>query len=646
VILRTDTQVDVGSEFLGYRIEELIGRGGMGVVYRAYDLRLKRTVALKLVAPELAVDERFRERFARETELTMSLEHPNVVPIHDAGDYDGRLFLAMRLVEGTDLGALLRAEGALDPPRTLAICAQVANALDAAHAKGLVHRDVKPSNVLLDENEHVYLADFGLTRRLEEQGAQTGDGRSVGTPAYLAPEQIEGESVDGRADVYSLGCLLFECLTGEAPYVRGSRLAVAWAHMEEEPPRTSEHHPGLPQAVDSVIAKAMAKDPDDRYATCGALLQAGGEALGLSRPSRLGRRRLALLVAGVLVALAATLAALIATRGGRAPVSSPLFARPNTLARIDPATNAVSDVIPVGNDPVATAARGNSVWVYNLVGETISEIDPASRKARETTPVPVFAKADNVFAGPDLVADAGGAWLVGLDSRGRGGVLTRVRRGGATRYYRLRDEPRGVGVGFGAVWIVGRGQHGSELLRIDPSTGRVTRSRRFRSELDSIGVGDGAVYVVGGSEGTLYRIDPRSPRLKLIRQANLGGRASRPLVTSDFLAFLTTELGGTGLFLDPVTLKEASKYSGCCPPQWGEQQWSHGWLWWSDWPTGSVYRLRTSARSRDYRFGPPHAIHVTKLLPEAVGPCLTSIDIGEGAVWVTAVAPTGVLCSP
>src|SRR6516164_7994924 len=208
----TEMPTTTGTDFVGYRVEEAIGRGGMGVVYRAYDLRLNRIVALKLVTPELARDERFRHRFTRETELAMALEHPNVVPIHDAGDVDGRLYLAMRLVDGTDLRALLRADGPLDHARALAICRQVANALDAAHAKGLVHRDVKPSNVLLDPNDHVYLADFGLTRRLGEQGAQPGDGRSLGTPAYLAPEQIEGGSVDGRTDVYSLGCLLFECL--------------------------------------------------------------------------------------------------------------------------------------------------------------------------------------------------------------------------------------------------------------------------------------------------------------------------------------------------------------------------------------------------------------------------------------------------
>src|SRR5262249_23201390 len=155
---------------LGYRIEELIGRGGMGVVYRAQDLRLRRPVALKLVAPSLARDARFRERFARESELAMSLEHPNVVPVYDAGDADDRFYLAMRLVEGTDRGSLLGAGGPLEPARAVAICSQVAAALDAAHAKGLVHRDVKPSNVLLDPNEHVYLADFGLTRRLDEEG--------------------------------------------------------------------------------------------------------------------------------------------------------------------------------------------------------------------------------------------------------------------------------------------------------------------------------------------------------------------------------------------------------------------------------------------------------------------------------------------
>src|SRR5215471_260666 len=276
--------VEIGSDFLGYRIEELIGRGGMGVVYRAYDLRLKRTVALKLVAPSLAQDERFRERFGRESELVMSLEHPNVVPIYDAGEVDGRVYLAMRFVDGDDLGSLLRTEGALEPARAMAICTQIAAALDAAHARGLVHRDVKPSNVLLDSGEHVYLADFGLTRRLDDRIGDVGEDRSIGTPAYLAPEQLDGVAVDGRADVYSLGCVLYECLTGERVFPRGSRLAEAWAHLEEEPPRASKGRVGLPQAVDAVIGRALAKEPGQRFATCGALVAAAQRALGLRRP--------------------------------------------------------------------------------------------------------------------------------------------------------------------------------------------------------------------------------------------------------------------------------------------------------------------------------------------------------------------------
>jgi serine/threonine-protein kinase len=296
-------------------------------------------VALKLIAPELALDARFRERFARETELAMSLEHPNVVPIYDAGDVDGRLYLAMRLVE-SDLRRLLRADGALEPARALAICRQVASALDAAHAKGLVHRDVKPSNVLLDENEHAYLADFGLTRRLDEPEAAATDDRSVGTPAYLAPEQIESKPVDGRTDVYSLGCLLFECLTGAPPFAGGSRLETAWAHLEEEPPSTRGLVPELPEAIDPVVRTALVKEPDDRYPTCTALISAAEHALGLGRSTPLHRRKSVLLAAAIVLILlaAASVAAVLATNDRGKAAAAPLFARGDSLARIDPAT--------------------------------------------------------------------------------------------------------------------------------------------------------------------------------------------------------------------------------------------------------------------------------------------------------------------
>src|SRR5437870_5314431 len=247
----------------------------MSVVYLAEDPRLKRRVALKLLTPAIAEDEAFRERFLEESQLAASLDHPNVVPIYAAGEAGDELYIAMRYVEGQDLKELLR-PGALEPERAIRLCSQVAEALDFAHARGLVHRDVKPSNVLLDAKEHVYLADFGLTKRV-------GEGRTVepglfGTIDYVAPEQIRGEQVDGRADVYALGCLLYECLAGEPPFRRGSDAATLYAHLEE--PATTL--PGLEQ----VVPKALAKDPEERYQTCGELIDAAREALGIAKPTR------------------------------------------------------------------------------------------------------------------------------------------------------------------------------------------------------------------------------------------------------------------------------------------------------------------------------------------------------------------------
>jgi len=234
------TSTNIGTELAGYRLEALIGRGGMGVVYRARDLALDRDVALKLLAPRLADDSSFRERFLTESRVAASLEHPNVIPIHDAGEIDGQLYIAMRLVDGTDLKALLR-DGPLEPPRAVRVLEQVAAALDAAHARGLVHRDVKPSNVLLDEREHVYLADFGLSRYLGDAAAQLGPAKSLGTADYVAPEQIRGEQVDGRADVYALGCMLYECLAGEPPFSRPREEHVLYAHIQGTLKAESQH---------------------------------------------------------------------------------------------------------------------------------------------------------------------------------------------------------------------------------------------------------------------------------------------------------------------------------------------------------------------------------------------------------------------
>jgi outer membrane protein assembly factor BamB len=646
----TELPTGTRTDFVGYRVEEAIGRGGMGVVYRAHDLRLKRPVALKLIVPELAPDERFRERFARETELAMSLEHPNVVPIYDAGDVDGRLYLAMRLVAGSDLAKLLRTQGALEPTRALAICRQVAGALDAAHAKGLVHRDVKPSNVLLDENEHVYLADFGLTRTLDEQGALGTDSRSVGTPAYLAPEQIEGGSVDGRVDVYALGCVLFECLTGASPFARGSRLETAWAHLEEEPPSARALVPDLPEAIDPVLRTALAKEPDDRYLTSTALISAAEHAFGLGRSTPLHRRKPVLLIAAVTLLLlaAVTAAAVLATQSqGKPPTpAAPVFARPDSLVRIDPATNKVSAVIDVGPHPVVVAAAGHSVWTYNKNGSTISEVDARTNRVLKTTTIaasPAFPCC-SLFTGPVLAADASGAWFVngGAYDQPR---LTHIPFGaGRTREYSLDITPTGVAVGGGAVWVVGRHGRQYQVLRIDPSTGRLTATTKFAAgeRVDGIAFGFGAVWVTDSSTATVYRLDSRTGRRTWSAVAG-GGRSSRPEIVRYVQAVvlnLAQDGGGpaTEVDIDPstLTLSDGGSYA---PVGWQEFSGELGALWWYDWPSGTLERQEDTN-------APIRRIRITGTPPAAGGPCLTSITAGSQSLWLTAAAgtPNGGVC--
>lgn len=274
------TDLPPGSAFAGYRIEELAGRGGMGVVYRATDVGLKRTVALKLVSAELSDSSSFRRRFEAESKIAASLEHPNVVPLFHAGEHDGLLYLAMRYVEGEDLREEIAKHGCLAPERAVQITAQIASALDAAHAKGLVHRDVKPANILLAPGDHAYLTDFGLTKRLLAESEDTVTENLLGTLDYVAPEQIRGQEVGPRTDVYALGCVLFNALTGRAPFASLEREAKLWAHVSEPPESLG---PGVPAGLDDVIARAMAKEPEERFETAGDLADT---AAGVLAPNR------------------------------------------------------------------------------------------------------------------------------------------------------------------------------------------------------------------------------------------------------------------------------------------------------------------------------------------------------------------------
>jgi Protein kinase domain len=274
---------------------EQIGRGGMAVVYRAIDVRLDRAVALKLLAPELARDEAFRLRFIRECRAAAAVDHPYIIPVFDAGEASGILFIAMRYVSGRDVRRLLDREQTLPAWRAVNIIEQVASALDAAHERGLVHRDVKPANMLLDaatgsgQLDHVYLSDFGLTKQALSTSSLTSTGQFLGTLDYIAPEQIENRNVDGRADLYSLACAAYEMLAGSPPFRRDQGVAVIWAQVSAPVPQLTDRRPDLPVAVDAVLTKALAKTPENRYDTCQQFASALRRACGLSSESVIRR---------------------------------------------------------------------------------------------------------------------------------------------------------------------------------------------------------------------------------------------------------------------------------------------------------------------------------------------------------------------
>lgn len=485
-------------------MEALLGRGGMSIVYRAEDIRLKRKVALKLLASELAEDVRFRERFLRESELAASLDHPNIVPIYEAGDAHGVLYIAMRYVEGTDLKALLRQQGALAPERALRLVTQVADALDAAHARGFVHRDVKPSNVLISlqgDREHCYLADFGLTKNVSERSVLTDAGWLVGTIGYVAPEQIEGADVDGRADVYSLACLLYECLTGEAPFAHASEVAVIYAHLEEPPPEASHVRPELPPELDSVIGTGMAKIPGERWPTCTALVDEARAALSgqtIVPRARAKLSRLAVPMSGIALALAAGLSTLLLSGGGSAVADA------DSLLRIDPAGAKVTSGLAVLGRPTAVTTCAGSVWVTSGDG-TVSEIDPVSSSVHRI----------QVSGKPTGVADVGSLAAVVTGPPRTAVTMIDAQFGKISNVVRLSGRPIAAAsaIAYGRdIWVANPNVHA--LQRLDPPYTGVAATIPLEPRSDAyagVAAGEGAVWVAGGR--TLWRIDPSVGRV-------------------------------------------------------------------------------------------------------------------------------------
>jgi YVTN family beta-propeller protein len=543
----------LGTEVGGYRIEALLGRGGMGAVYRAEETALGRKVALKLIAPELARDDRFRERFLRESRIAASLDHPHIVPIFRAGEDDGALFLAMRYVEGTDLGKLLAEEGALAPARAIALLEQVAEALDAAHEKGLVHRDVKPSNVLIavtSGRQNAYLADFGLTKRTGSLSGISAPGDVVGTLEYVAPEQITGDDVEASADLYSLGCVLYECLTGQTPFPRATDVALLWAHVHEDPRRPSDVRPQLPKTVDGVLARALHKEPARRYESAGELVDAARAALGLAEapPPAPSRRRLLLPLAAVLALAAAAAIAFALTRdsgGGLASVSA------NAVGVIDPASNELVAEVPVGIDPESIAVGEDGVWVANVEEETVSRIDPADTSARPRTipvgdypsdvavgggsvwvalgalaevvrvdpdqntpanPIPALGEG-TPCGGPRASVALGGRFLwfacevpeLGrVDTRTGEGVRVGLESGVLTSPSALLPEFADLAFGLGgSLWIVDRSAF--SVIEVDPSTTQEQRTITVGRAPTAIAIGEKELWVANFEADTVTR---------------------------------------------------------------------------------------------------------------------------------------------
>jgi YVTN family beta-propeller protein len=515
--------LSTGSVLGDFRIDDEIGRGGMGVVYRAAQISLERPVALKVINESLSDRDGFRERFERESRLAASLDHPNIIPVYAAGEHDGVLFIVMRYVDGTDLRALLAAEGAFEGARAAGVVAQVASALDAAHERGLVHRDVKPANILVAARgggEHTYLTDFGLTKRTASDSGLTAAGEWVGTLDYVAPEQLRGEAVDGRADVYALGCVLYELLTGQVPFVRDDDIAKLWAHISDPAPSPVELAPDTPQALSAVAERCMEKDPDDRFQTAGdmgraalaavpglgdtgarARMAAGrrgrmrggagwtraGETAVLpeEEPGRRFRaRRPALLAAAALLAACAIglLALLLSGDDSQKQAATGAEAAP---------AGTIDARIPVGDSPSGVGLEGDSAWVANEGDGTVTRISLSKRRVR--------GKPIHVGKNPRAVATGNGkVWVANYG----GGTVTRIdaRTGRVTQTISVGHGPVDIAVGQKSVWV---STEDARIVQIDARSGQVVDPDIGVRAVGALDLGRGRLWIANRLDGTL-----------------------------------------------------------------------------------------------------------------------------------------------
>jgi DNA-binding beta-propeller fold protein YncE len=560
-------EFSIGSEVAGYRIEALIARGGMGVVYRATHLGLDRPVALKVIARELADRGGFRERFLRESRLAARLDHSAVVPIYDSREVDGELIVAMRLIKGGDLRHLIDKEGPLPPGRALDLLGQVADALDAAHAAGIVHRDVKPHNILV-EGDRAYLSDFGLAKAFDESGSAS-SASVVGTAQYMSPEQCRGDSIGPAADVYSLGCVLYEALTGIAPFGRAE----------------SDTEPELPQGVDEAIRRAVAKDPARRYRSAGELIAAARAAEGsdvrptavLSRdrserstvPNRsqrwfggMGRRAAAWLLSGVaIIVVAVVAAALFLLFGGGGPdVSDPISIgtpplrvtadaqgawvtseRDGTVTRLDPVTGDVLRQVTLQPGISGVAIGSKWLWVTDPRRHQLLRLDAKTLREKQAIEIPGAPGPIALSAKPARVwiADEKSAGIAVVNAEsdtrirtqlpphaaplhlavGAGGLWSSSSSTVSVRRIDLGTlepgevipagpRPGGITVAHGFVWVTNPPR--GTVTEIDPSLHRVQSQVKVGAQPRGIDAGTSTIWVANAADDTVTRIDVES----------------------------------------------------------------------------------------------------------------------------------------
>ncbi|MBS1880331.1 MAG: protein kinase [Actinobacteria bacterium] len=585
----------IGSTVAGYRVDALIARGGMGVVYRATHLGLERPVALKVIARELADRGGFRERFLRESRLAARLDHPAVVPIFDSREVDGELLVAMRLVEGGDLRRLLDREGPLPPERATALLGQVADALDAAHAAGIVHRDVKPHNVLV-EGDRAFLSDFGLAKALDDSGAASGTS-VVGTAEYMSPEQWRGGSVGPAADVYSLGCVLFEAVTGIPPYAR----------------REAETEPEIPAGLEEVIERAVAKDPGDRFHSAGAMiaaarqrqdsavrptkvlsaewdgartrdLAAGG---GGARSRRGGRRRIVAVALAAVAVLAAAVAAVVLVGGGGGVK--------------------VYEPIAVGTPPLRLAATGPQAWVASEGDGTLTRIEapePGPVSKRLSTPGGALAGVA-IGDGDVWVTDAGAGELLRFD-QASGHLLERIHVGG---------HPGAVAYGAHRVWVAD--EDGKGVTAVNAEGGGV-----FRRGIGPhaaplrLAVGAGGLWVSNASTNSVSRIDLHSGNPS---QPIPAGRGPAGITVARGFVWVADSRSGSVAKIDPaIRAVVATIEVGGTP---GGIDAGPNVLWVASAADDTVTRV-------DLASGEPEGSPIT------VGPEPGAVAVGRNSVWV------------